>query len=74
MIISRILPAAGFLTLLTCAAFAQTPQIPVGAGANLHRPGIGSHTAVRPNDRCSRQADAKRLHGNARRAFLRRCK
>ncbi len=74
MIISRILPAAGFLTLLTCAAFAQVPQIPVGAGAHIHRPGIGSRTAARPNERCSRQADAKHLHGRARRAFLSKCR
>jgi hypothetical protein len=46
MIISRILPAAGFLTLLTFAAFAQGTPIPVGAGANADHPGVGSRTEV----------------------------
>jgi len=43
MKISRILPVAGILTLLACgAAFAQSNQIPVGAGAGADRQPAGS--------------------------------
>jgi hypothetical protein len=44
MKISRIVPVAGILILLSCgAAFAQSPnQIPVGAGSEVDRQPAGS--------------------------------
>jgi len=51
MKIRRILPVAGILTLLACgAAFAQSNQIPVGAGAGADRqpPGSGWRDPTKP--------------------------
>ncbi len=66
MVISRILPAAGFLTLLTCAAFAQGTPIPVGAAANVQHPGVGSRTEV--HHPTNRPPAAHRPHGKAPKA------
>ena len=86
MKISRILPAAGILTLLACGtAFTQSPnQIPPGAGAGVDRQAPGSQwrdptnpSATSADKRaislgCSQQAD-KGLHGEAREAFRSQC-
>ena len=90
MKIGRILPVVGILILLACgAAFAQSPsQIPPGAGVGVDRQPPGSRfrnptaaqpTATSPGKRaislsCSQQADAKHLHGKARKAFRSQCK
>ena len=90
MKISQILPVVGILILLPCgAAFAQSNQIPVGAGAGADRqpPGSGwrdptkaaqpsaaSHGKRAISLSCSQQADAKGLHGKARKAFRSQCK
>ena len=88
MKISRILPVAGILTLLACGtAFTQSPnQIPPGAGVGVDRQAPGSQwrdptnpSATSADKRaislsCSQQADAKGLHGKARKAFRSKCK
>lgn len=88
MKISRILPVVGILTLLACgAAFAQSPsQIPPGAGVGVDRQPPGSRfrnptnppSTTSPGKRaisqsCSQQANAKGLHGKARKAFRSQC-
>jgi hypothetical protein len=81
---SRILPVVGILTLLaTGAAFTQSPnQIPPGAGVGADRQPPGSQwrdptnpaiSAEKRPTSCSRQAEAKGLHGEARLAFLSQC-
>ena len=88
MKISRILPVVGILTLLACGpAFTQSPnQIPVGAGVGVDRQPPGSRFREPTNPRpaaaqpsaisrsCSQQANAKGLHGKARKAFRSQCK
>ena len=88
MKISRILPVAGIFTLLACGtAFTQSPnQIPPGAGVGVDRqpPGSGWRDPANPvpttspdkraiSLSCSQQADAKRLQGEARKAFRSQC-
>ena len=85
MKISRIVPVVGIL--LACgAAFGQAPQIPPGAGVGVDRQAPGSQwrdptnpSATSADKRaislsCSQQADAKGLHGKARKAFRSQCK
>jgi hypothetical protein len=89
MKICRILPIVGMLTLLACGAgFTQSPsQIPPGAGVGVDRQPPGSRfrpataqpSPTSPGKRaislsCSQQADAKHLHGKARKAFRSQCK
>jgi len=82
MKISRILPVVGILILLPCgAAFSQSPtQIPPGAGVGVERQPPGSRfREPSPHKRaislsCSQQANAKGLHGKARKAFRSQCK
>ena len=90
MKIGRILPVVGIATLLACgAAFSQSPQIPPGAGVGVDRqpPGSGwrdptkaaqpsaaSHGKRAISLSCSQQADAKGLHGKARKTFRSQCK
>ena len=78
MKISRILPVVGILTLLPCgAAFSQSPnQIPPGAGVGVDRqpPGSRFREPTNPSLSCSQQANAKGLHGKARKAFRSQCK
>jgi len=89
MKISPILPVVGILTLLACGAgYTQSPQIPPGAGVGVDRQPPGSRfrnptnappAATTPGKRaislsCSQQADAKGLHGKARKAFRSQCK
>ena len=87
MKISRILPAVGILTLLaSSAAFTLSPPIPPGAGVGVDRqpPGSGWRDPANPvpttspdkraiSLSCSQQADAKRLQGEARKAFRSQC-
>ena len=70
-------------------AFSQSPQIPMGAGVGVDRQPPGSrfrnptNPAAQPSApspgkraislRCTQQADAKGLHGKARKAFRSRC-
>ena len=72
MKIGRILPVVGIATLLACgAAFSQSSPIPPGAGVGVHRQPPGSRASLLS---CSQQADAKHLHGKARKAFRSQCK
>jgi len=90
MKISRSFLVVGILTLLACGAgYTQSPsQIPPGAGVGVDRQPPGSRfrnptnpqpAATTPDKRaispsCSQQADAKGLHGKARKAFRSQCK
>jgi hypothetical protein len=57
MKLNRILPLAGFLTLLAGAAFAQA-NIPAGAGAGAYRPAPGSPIGGAVNPRPSAPSTA----------------
>jgi hypothetical protein len=62
MKISRILPVAGILAMLACgAAFAQSNQIPVGAGAGADRqpPGSGWRDPTNPTPGAAQSSTTK---------------
>lgn len=90
MKVTRIVSVIGMITLLASggAVFAQATNIPMGAGAGVERQPAGSRfrnpTNAQPaapstapsaiSASCSQQANAKGLHGKARRAFREKCK
>jgi psiF repeat len=68
--------AFGFAAaMLTGAAFAQTPA-PSATGPSASAPaaGAGKHPQSAHSLECSKEADAKGLHGKARKKFREECK
>ena len=71
--------AFGFAAaMLTGAAFAQTPApaspAPAATAPSASAPGAGKHPQSAHSLECSKEADAKGLHGKARKKFREECK
>jgi hypothetical protein len=77
---SRVLATALALLLLTGSAFAQapTPATPAPAAKTTAPPAAAEKKAAKPRTaaslECSKQADAKGLHGKERKKFRSECK
>ncbi len=71
--------AFGFAAaILTGAAFAQTPApaspAPTATAPSPSAAGAGKHAQSAHSLECSKEADAKGLHGKARKKFREECK
>ncbi len=71
--------AFGFAAaMLTGAAFAQTPApaspAPAATAPSPSAAGAGKHAQSAHSLECSKEADAKGLHGKARKKFREECK
>ena len=71
--------AFGFAAaMLTGAAFAQTPapasSAPAATAPSASAAGAGKHPQSAHSLECSKEADAKGLHGKARKKFREECK
>ena len=71
--------AFGFAAaMLTGAAFAQTPApaspAPAATAPSPSAAGAGKHAQSAQSLECSKKADAKGLHGKARKKFREECK
>ncbi len=71
--------AFGFAAaMLTGAAFAQTPApaspAPAATAPSASAAGAGKHAQSAHSLECSKEADAKGLHGKARKKFREECK
>lgn len=71
--------AFGFAAaMLTGAAFAQTPApaspAPTATAPSPSAAGAGKHAQSAHSLECSKEADAKGLHGKARKKFREECK